>query len=419
MPRPPHHLQHFWVEDSAKAAQLDPGLPENTDGEAARPGGPPDSLLPDELDVPLYDRSTDVTLEASTWSALGNASRDEQAPQRCFNCGSYSHKLQTCPRPRDNAAIDAAREQLGESQRRSGIPGLARYHNPLAPDVTPGSLSPALRDALGISALDPPPWLAQMRRLGYPPGYLGEQPPSLTVTQSHADESPQLAFYEDEGGATTILLAVEEEAASLLPSPSPPAAAVDGSEIEEGEMEVSMDLESSEDDGVDGEAVAASTSAPTMAVAYPGINSPIPDGADPRAWGLPSQSIDPGETASRRRMSMGWAAGLSSSLAKHQICTATECLDTLQLGLMPRHLSMCEAAGTSVTHMSAPKLTIFLPSAHVLARFFPGLEAQIALSITVAFLRDSNSSWWNMQEPVDWDGDCAAKGETGQDLQGE
>eukprot|EP00850_Spirogloea_muscicola_P023086 SM000327S12490 [mRNA] locus=s327:95636:97372:- [translate_table: standard] len=164
-------------------------------------------------------------------------------------------------------------------------------------------------------ALDPPPWLAQMRRLGYPPGYLVAQ----------ADESPRLAIYEDEGGLTTVLLAAEEEAASLLPSPSPPAAAVDGSEIEEGEMEVSMDLESSEEDGEDGEAVAASTLAPTMAVAYPGINSPIPDGADPRAWGLPSQSVNPGETASRR------------------------------------------TAGASVTHMSAPKLTLLLPSARTRA----------------------------------------------------
>eukprot|EP00850_Spirogloea_muscicola_P023696 SM000379S14409 [mRNA] locus=s379:3558:9411:+ [translate_table: standard] len=66
---------HFWVEESAKAAQLDPGLPEEADGEGARAGGPPDHLLTDELDVPLYDRSTDVTLEASTWSALGTASR--------------------------------------------------------------------------------------------------------------------------------------------------------------------------------------------------------------------------------------------------------------------------------------------------------------------------------------------------------
>eukprot|EP00850_Spirogloea_muscicola_P023695 SM000379S14408 [mRNA] locus=s379:9934:11170:+ [translate_table: standard] len=210
-----------------------------------------------------------------------------------------------------------------------------------------------------MMALDPPPWLAQMRRLGYPPGYLVAQ----------ADESPRLAIYEDEGGATTILLATEEDAASLLPSPSPPAAAVDGSEIEEGEMEVSMDLESSEEDGQDGEAAAASTLAPTMVVAYPGINSPIPDGADPRAWGLSSQSNDPGETASRRGMSMSWAAGLTSSLAKHQVCTATEGLDALQLGLMPKDLSMCEAAGTSVTHMSAPKLTGLLPSAHVLARY--------------------------------------------------
>ena len=39
-------------------------------------------------------------------------------------------------------------------------------------EVVPGQLSAELRAALGISELAPPPWLARMRRLGYPPGYM-------------------------------------------------------------------------------------------------------------------------------------------------------------------------------------------------------------------------------------------------------
>ena len=36
----------------------------------------------------------------------------------------------------------------------------------------PGQLSSELRAALGILPSAPPPWLARMRRLGYPPGYI-------------------------------------------------------------------------------------------------------------------------------------------------------------------------------------------------------------------------------------------------------
>ena len=39
-------------------------------------------------------------------------------------------------------------------------------------EPAPGQLSAELRAALGISPLAPPPWLARMRRLGYPPGYI-------------------------------------------------------------------------------------------------------------------------------------------------------------------------------------------------------------------------------------------------------
>lgn len=39
------------------------------------------------------------------------------------------------------------------------------------PDLAPGRLSPELREALGIAAGAPPPWLHRMQALGYPPGY--------------------------------------------------------------------------------------------------------------------------------------------------------------------------------------------------------------------------------------------------------
>ena len=39
------------------------------------------------------------------------------------------------------------------------------------PDLAPGRLSQDLREALGIAAGAPPPWLHRMQALGYPPGY--------------------------------------------------------------------------------------------------------------------------------------------------------------------------------------------------------------------------------------------------------
>ena len=38
-------------------------------------------------------------------------------------------------------------------------------------DLKPGQLSSDTRAALGLSPLDPPPWLDRMRQLGYPPMY--------------------------------------------------------------------------------------------------------------------------------------------------------------------------------------------------------------------------------------------------------
>ena len=37
--------------------------------------------------------------------------------------------------------------------------------------LRPGALSRELRAALGVAETAPPPWLARMRALGYPPGY--------------------------------------------------------------------------------------------------------------------------------------------------------------------------------------------------------------------------------------------------------
>ncbi|CAA6671424.1 unnamed protein product [Spirodela intermedia] len=126
--------------------------------------------------VPLYDRGFTLGLSATDGSARPERVEPLEA-SRCFNCGSYSHSLKDCPRPRDSAAINLARRQ--HSSRRnsaSGQRGQTRYYQISTgkfDGLRAGVLGPELRESLGIGELDPPPWLHRMRELGYPPGYLG------------------------------------------------------------------------------------------------------------------------------------------------------------------------------------------------------------------------------------------------------
>ena len=64
----------------------------------------------------------------------------------------------------------------GSVLRQGGALNLCRYFYEEAgeeelADLAPGLLSQELREALGIAAGAPPPWLHRMQALGYPPGY--------------------------------------------------------------------------------------------------------------------------------------------------------------------------------------------------------------------------------------------------------
>ena len=75
---------------------------------------------------------------------------------RCFNCGSYSHSLKDCPRPRDNTAVNNARKQLAE-KRGSGSRAASRYYQHSTggkfDDLKPGVLGSEVRQLLGIGVL--------------------------------------------------------------------------------------------------------------------------------------------------------------------------------------------------------------------------------------------------------------------------
>lgn len=81
-----------------------------------------------------------------------------------------------------DGSADTADAVLGDT---TAIGGGSADSN--ADDVAPGVLSSGLRAALGIAAAAPPPWLARMKLLGYPPGYLAPEDgeASSTGEQTH------------------------------------------------------------------------------------------------------------------------------------------------------------------------------------------------------------------------------------------
>lgn len=199
-----------------------------------------ESIQLDNDSVPLYDRG--YTLGSTSHSGSADAERVENVEaSRCFNCGSYSHSLKECPKPRDNAAVNSARKQHN-ANRKFTPPSLSYSRYYLEPkakgkyhDLKPGVLGPETREALGIGKLDPPPWLNRMRQLGYPPGYLDVE---------GADKPSGITIFGE-----------EEKEAKL--------------EYEDGELPEKADPVPAEK---------------KMTVLFPGINAPIPEDADRFLW---------------------------------------------------------------------------------------------------------------------------------------
>lgn len=191
----------------------------------------------DSNTVPLYDRgyALGLTLADGSNNVAGRLEIIEDAA-RCFNCGSYSHSLRECPKPRDNVAVNNARKQHKSKRGQNPVSrNSTRYYEDPSPGkfdgLQPGTLDTETRQLLGLGELDPPPWLNRMRELGYPPGYLD---------------------IDDEDDVSGITIFADSEVS------------------EKGE---------------DGEIVEAEREPKKkMTVNFPGINAPIPKNADERRW---------------------------------------------------------------------------------------------------------------------------------------
>eukprot|EP00250_Pteridium_aquilinum_P011320 c1998_g1_i1 orf=251-2491(+) len=222
----------FWMDKPSKQART-----ENTKCELAAPS------QDREKEVPLYDRAgTGALISQETEMSLEGGLERVDEGSRCFNCGSYSHSLKECPRPRDNAAINNARKLLAEKRgSANGSRSASRYYQSSPggkfDDLKPGFLGSETRQLLGIGELDPPPWLNRMRELGYPPGYLEDQ--------------------EEEQSGITIFGTSEDAEGSFIG--------------EEGEIV--------------GENKKKRSTSKKMIVHFPGVNAPIPDDADRHTWG--------------------------------------------------------------------------------------------------------------------------------------
>lgn len=91
---------------------------------------------------------------------LCRSGKDLGNGNRCFNCGSYVHALKDCPKPRDTAAITAARAELAAKKAAEGAADCApkRYHGLSLSEkkqkqfegLQPGVLCAELREALGM-----------------------------------------------------------------------------------------------------------------------------------------------------------------------------------------------------------------------------------------------------------------------------
>lgn len=98
-----------------------------------------------------------VLLPINVATCRGLEIKDEAS--RCFNCGSYSHSLKQCPKPRNNVAVNNARKQHQKSKRNQSAASrnATRYYQNSQggkyDDLKPGVLGAETRQLLGLGVI--------------------------------------------------------------------------------------------------------------------------------------------------------------------------------------------------------------------------------------------------------------------------
>ncbi|KAI8973513.1 hypothetical protein BDF20DRAFT_914943 [Mycotypha africana] len=95
----------------------------------------------------------------------------------CFNCGKPNHEVRDCPEPRDAESIrtNAFQRKYDAFLKQTMDRRLHEFLElqQIASKMEPGKLSDELKRALGMDQTESePPYYVNMRKYGYPPGYL-------------------------------------------------------------------------------------------------------------------------------------------------------------------------------------------------------------------------------------------------------
>eukprot|EP00300_Choanocystis_sp_HF-7_P041868 c8646_g1_i2.p1 GENE.c8646_g1_i2~~c8646_g1_i2.p1 ORF type:complete len:504 (+),score=102.80 c8646_g1_i2:165-1514(+) len=277
----------------------------------------PVGASPDEIDrgdlmdlVPHYTRDFSEAL-------TDNEGPDDAIDLRlsCWNCGSMEHSLKTCKRPRNYEVIRENRSKF-LSQTGSQL-STKRYYvekHEEANNFTPGLISGNLAEALGIGQLDPPPYYPAMLRYGYPPAYT--RLPRDNSDGDLDDEDTELEIHgtEESGDGLHKALNARSSMSSdtiLALSERMKAHLARFADRQAGQGNPTASEHSRSQQKTLGSAVAAKTleqiESKEMIVdgtvhlhAYPGINSPIPEGADEKRW-LEALKAPPTATELRQR----------------------------------------------------------------------------------------------------------------------
>lgn len=126
--------------------------------------------LTDGWCVPIYNQIFD---EALPIEDEGSKPKKVVKKAACFNCGG-DHTLRECPERKDMKKIQRARQEFQESMSSSKKQRYILDERDVTEKFKAGQISDNLKEALGIQDKQLPPFLYQMRILGYPPGWLKE-----------------------------------------------------------------------------------------------------------------------------------------------------------------------------------------------------------------------------------------------------
>ncbi|XP_073972645.1 zinc finger CCHC domain-containing protein 8 homolog isoform X1 [Rhodnius prolixus] len=119
----------------------------------------------------LYNKAE--TVEPEEKNEVPSKSKSNRV---CFNCGKDDHNLRECPKPHNQIRIARNRSNF-VSRGINKTQEFTRYHKEIDDRFSafrPGRLSEKLKEAVGLKKDTLPRYIYNMRRLGYPPGWLEE-----------------------------------------------------------------------------------------------------------------------------------------------------------------------------------------------------------------------------------------------------